>query len=67
MDSRLKRVGGYSLGLLIAFFAVGGHVLMAQSTLPPAPLAAPEIDGASIASGLGLLAAGMMILKSRWK
>ena len=63
MHSRLVRVGGYSLGLVIAVFSVG-QVLMAQ-VAPPAGV--PEIDGGTIASGLGLLAAGVLILKSRWK
>jgi hypothetical protein len=63
MRLRLMRVGGYSLGLAIALFSVG-HIVRAQ--LPPA-VAAPEIDGGTLASGLGLLAAGVLILKSRWK
>jgi hypothetical protein len=58
------RVGGYSLGLAIALLSVG-HVVGAQA-LPPT-VAAPEIDGGTLASGLGLLAAGVLILKSRWK
>ena len=60
MSSRLMRIGGYGLGVLIATFSVGAHV-MAQA----APV--PEIDGASIVSGLGLLSAAVLILKSRWK
>ena len=60
MGSRLMRMGGYGLGVLIAMFSVGAHV-MAQT----APV--PEIDGASIVSGLGLLSAAVLILKSRWK
>jgi hypothetical protein len=27
---------------------------------------APEIDGSSISAGLGLLAAGVLIVRSRW-
>jgi hypothetical protein len=30
------------------------------------PNAAPEIDGSSISAGLGLLAAGVLIVRSRW-
>ena len=63
MRSRLMRVGGYSLGLAIALLSVG-HVVGAQ--VAP-PVGAPEIDGGTLASGLGLLAAGVLILKSRWK
>jgi hypothetical protein len=62
MRSRLMRVGAYSLGLAIALLSVG-HVVMAT---PPA-IATPEIDGGSIASGLGLLTSAVLILKSRWK
>ena len=62
MRSRLLRVGGYSLGLVIAVLAVG-HVVMAV----PGVVGAPEIDGGTLASGLGLLTAAVLILKSRWK
>ena len=62
MRLRLMRVGGYSLGLAIALFSIG-HVVTAQAP----PVGAPEIDGGTLASGLGLLAAGVLILKSRWK
>ena len=61
MRSRLIRGGQYALGVVVALFSAA-HVVMAQA----AP-AAPEIDGASIASGLGLLASAVLILKSRWK
>jgi hypothetical protein len=60
---RLMRVGVYSLGLAIALFSIG-HVVTAQ--VAP-PVGAPEIDGGTLASGLGLLTAGVLILKSRWK
>ena len=63
MRSRLMRVGGYSLGLAIAVFSVG-HVVMAQ--VAP-PVGVPEIDGGTIVSGVGLLSAAVLILKSRWK
>jgi hypothetical protein len=63
MRSRLIRVGGYSLGLAIAVLAVG-HVVMA---VVPGVVGAPEIDGGTLASGLGLLTAAVLILKSRWK
>ena len=63
MRSRLMRVGAYSLGLAIALFSLG-HVVMAQIA-PPAGV--PEIDGGSLASGVGLLSAAVLILKSRWK
>jgi hypothetical protein len=62
MGSRLMRTGGYGLGVLIAMFSVAAHV-MAQAQAAPVP----EIDGASIVSGVGLLSAAVLILKSRWK
>jgi hypothetical protein len=63
MRSRLTRGAQYTLGVVIALFSAA-HVVMAT---PPGAVASPEIDGASIASGLGLLASAVMILKSRWK
>jgi hypothetical protein len=63
MRSRLMRGSQYSLGVAVALFSVA-HVVMAQ--IGP-PTGAPEIDGASFASGLGLLASAVLILKSRWK
>jgi hypothetical protein len=61
MRSRLTRGAQYTLGVVIALFSAA-HVVMAQVAAP-----APEIDGASIASGLGLLASAVLILRSRWK
>jgi len=60
MNSGLARVGGYGLGLLIAVVSVGGHLLAAVATV-----SAPEIDGSSLTTGLGLLAAAVMIVRSR--
>jgi hypothetical protein len=62
MRSRMMRVGAYSLGLAIVLLSVG-HVVGAQAP----PVGAPEIDGGTLASGLGLLTAGVLILRSRWK
>jgi hypothetical protein len=56
---KLARVCTYGCGLLLlALAATAG--LSAQPTA-----VAPEIDGGSIASGLGLLAASVMILRAR--
>jgi hypothetical protein len=62
MRSRLMRIGGYSLGLAIALLSAGGHVAMAAQVVT-----APEIDGGTLVGGLGLLTAGVLILRSRWK
>ncbi len=61
MRSRLIRMSSYGLGLTIAILSIAGHAFAQREG------AAPEIDGATLASGLGLLTAGVLILKSRWK
>jgi hypothetical protein len=63
MRSRLVRVGGYSLGLAIALISLE-HLVRAAG---PAVTPAPEIDGGTLVGGLGLLTAGVLILRSRWK
>jgi hypothetical protein len=55
---RIPRMGTYAFGVLLLVISATG-VLSAQVA------AAPEIDGGSIASGLGLLAASVMILRAR--
>ena len=52
------RVVTYSLGLLMIANALGANLLAG------AP-AVPEIDAGSISAGLGLLAGGILILRSR--
>jgi hypothetical protein len=64
MRSRLMQIGWYSLGLVVALFMAGGQLVLAQA---PPTVGAPEIDGGTLASGLGLLTAGVLILRSRWK
>jgi MYXO-CTERM domain-containing protein len=59
MRSRLARVCGYGLGVLTLIVATQRHLL---ATIPAT---APEIDGASISAGLGLIAACVLILRSR--
>jgi hypothetical protein len=63
MRSRLIRIGTYCLGLAIALISVG-HVVMAGG---PIGVPVPEIDGTTLVGGLGLLTAGVLILRSRWK
>jgi hypothetical protein len=56
---RLLRMCGYGCGMLLLVLSATAAI----SAQPP--IAAPEIDGGSIASGLGLLAASLMILRAR--
>ena len=63
MRSRLMRIGAYGLGLAIAVLSVG-YVIMAAG---PIGVPVPEIDGGTLVGGLGLLTAGVLILRSRWK
>jgi hypothetical protein len=57
---RAARTCGYGLGLLLMVSAIGAHLLAAG----PAPVPAHEIDGNSIGVGLGLLAAGVLTLRT---
>ena len=59
MSSGIVRVGSYALGLLIAVLSVD-MPLLATVQVP-----VPEIDGSSFSAGLGLLSAGILILRSR--
>lgn len=49
----------YGLGLFLIVLSVGNHLFAGG----PSPV--PEIDGGSISAGLGLLAGGILILRSR--
>jgi hypothetical protein len=42
-------------------------VLSLTATLGAVPVAAPEIDGGSLTTGLGLLSGSLLILRSRWR
>ena len=59
MRSGLVRVCLYGLGAVTLLVAFQSPVLAGTAT------SAPEIDGASISAGLGVLAAGILILRSR--
>ncbi len=50
----------YGAGFLVIMLSLRGTVSAGQ------PGVAPEIDGGSLATGLGLLSGGLMILRSRW-
>jgi hypothetical protein len=57
MRSNLIRICG--LSVIVLLIGMEGHALAGNLAR------APEIDGASISAGLGLLAAGILILRSR--
>jgi len=55
------KAGMYGLGLALIIASVG-TTLMASP-----PTVAPEIDGATLSAGLGLLTGSVLILKARWR
>jgi hypothetical protein len=59
MRARVASFCVYGLSVITMLVATQGRAL-AGGTIP-----APEIDGASISAGLGVLAAGILILRSR--
>ena len=59
MRSGLARFCGYGVSVVGVLLAIPGYALAGGQA------SAPEIDGASISAGLGLLAAGILILRSR--
>jgi hypothetical protein len=59
MQSRIVRAASCMLGLVMAVHALGGIAL----ATPVAQV--PEIDGGSVAAGLGLLVSGILLLRSR--
>jgi len=50
----------YSVGFMVVL------VSLSATALATPALAVPEIDGGSIASGIGLLTGGMLMLRSRF-
>ena len=58
MRSRIARAGAYSLGLLAMIGSIGANLAATSAQVP-------EIDAGSISAGLGLLTAGVLILRSR--
>jgi hypothetical protein len=59
MRSSVVRICGYGLGVIAMLVGLESHALAGNAS----PV--PEIDGASISAGLGVLAASIMILRSR--
>ncbi len=58
MRSRIAHIFSYGLGLSMIVFSIGGNLLAQQAQVP-------EIDGGSIATGIGLLTAGVLMLRAR--
>ena len=58
MSSRLVHVCMYGLGLLTILATMGIGLSASVTTTP-------EIDGGTLATGLGLLTAGVLILRAR--
>ena len=59
MRTRLVGICAYGLGIITLLVATQSRVLAGLT------VSVPEIDGASISVGLGVLAAGLLILRSR--
>ena len=59
MSSKISRASMFGLGVLVIVYSIGSNLL--AQTAP-----APEIDGGSIVTGLGILTAGVLVLRSRW-
>ena len=59
MRARWIEKAMYGLGLLMAVLSLGTQAFAGT------PVNAPEIDASSMSAGLGLLAAGVMIVRSR--
>ena len=61
MRSHIVSAAWYGLGAIALVLAVQGPALAGVVT------PAPEIDGSTLSAGLGLLAAGALIVRSRMK
>ena len=59
MRATTTRVSWYSLGLLTLVLALGRTVSATATS------SVPEIDGASVSTGVALLAGGILILRAR--
>jgi len=63
MRSQIVRATWYGLGVLAMVLVFQGQAQ--AGTSPTAPV--PEIDGGTLSTGLGLLASGVLIVRSRMK
>jgi len=59
MRSRLSRVAFMAAGILLVLCSTSSVLFALQVAQ------APEVDGSSLSAGLGLVAAGVMIIRSR--
>ena len=56
---RIVKICSYGLALLLVVYSMGGTALAGAVTQTP------EIDGSTVTAGLGLLAAGILVLRAR--
>ena len=61
MRSHIVRASWYGLGAIALVLAAHGQALAGDVRV------VPEIDGSTLSAGFGLLAAGVMIVRSRMK
>jgi len=61
MRSQVVRAACYGLGVIAIVLSIQGQALAGSVTQ------VPEIDGSTLSAGLGLLAAGAMIIRSRMR
>jgi len=61
MRAQIVRAAWYGLGVIAMVLSIQGQALAGSVTQ------APEIDGSTLSAGLGLLAAGVMIVRSRMR
>ena len=61
MRARWIEKATYGLGLVTVVLSLGTQLFAGR------PVQAPEIDASSMSAGLGLLAAGVLIVRSRMR
>ena len=61
MGTHIVRAAWYGVGVIALVLAVQGQAFAGVVTQ------APEIDGSMLSAGFGLLAAGVLIVRSRMK
>lgn len=63
MQSHIVRAAWYGIGVIAMVLAVQGQAQAGDI----APVPVPEINGSTLSAGFGLLAAGVMIVRSRMR
>ena len=61
MDSKFRGFWNYAVGVLVAAGCLVPRLFAAG------PAGVPEIDGSMVTAGVGLLAAGVLIIRARRK